>query len=76
MATTIDKSEQWKLSGDCNLCRRQKYCSKPCTVNKRATFNLAQSLVRNKLDEMTSGAYSTIMNTTSMSNCQAGCNNE
>lgn len=31
----MDKSNQWELNGDCSLCRREKYCSKPCTMNKR-----------------------------------------
>ena len=31
----MDKSNQWELNGDCTLCRRKKYCSNPCTMNKR-----------------------------------------
>lgn len=31
----VDNSEQWKLDGKCNECRRQKYCKKPCKINKR-----------------------------------------
>ena len=31
----MDKSEQWKLDGNCDICRRNKYCSKPCTLAKR-----------------------------------------
>lgn len=27
-------NEQWLSNGDCNLCRREKYCSKPCKANK------------------------------------------
>ena len=30
-------NEQWKTTGDCTKCRKQKYCSKPCTANKKAT---------------------------------------
>ena len=30
----IDKSEQWLLDGKCHICRREKYCSKPCTKHK------------------------------------------
>lgn len=31
-------SEQWtdKGAGRCEVCRRRKYCSKPCTINKIA----------------------------------------
>lgn len=28
-------NEQWKDKGICAECRRNSYCSKPCTVNKR-----------------------------------------
>ena len=29
-------NDQWKTTGDCTRCRRQKYCSHQCTANKRA----------------------------------------
>lgn len=29
-----DESEQWKNGGDCNKCRRKKYCTKPCKLNR------------------------------------------
>ena len=54
----VDRSEQWNLDGDCSLCRRKDYCSKPCTRNKRSTQAMIHSLVANKLNEMTGGAYS------------------
>ena len=57
----MDNSEQWKLNGDCSLCRRKNYCSKPCTMNKRDTQAMIHSLVANKLNEMTGGAYSEII---------------
>lgn len=24
------RSEQWLLNGDCIMCRRKEYCTKPC----------------------------------------------
>ena len=27
--------DQWKSGGDCRVCRKQKYCHKPCSANKR-----------------------------------------
>ena len=33
----MNNSEQWKLDGNCDICRRNKYCSKPCTIAKRKT---------------------------------------
>lgn len=29
------ETEQWLLEGDCDKCRREKYCSKECTAFKR-----------------------------------------
>lgn len=29
-----DGNDQWKHGGDCNLCRKAKYCSTQCRANK------------------------------------------
>lgn len=51
----IPENEQWKLDGDCNKCRRDKYCSKPCTrCNRRAKAEFKQ-LVASTMNKMTSG---------------------
>lgn len=34
----LDNSEQWKLKGQCSICRRKSYCKKQCKANKE-TFN-------------------------------------
>lgn len=34
MIEKIEPYEQWKLEGDCNICKRQKYCTKGCRVRK------------------------------------------
>ena len=57
----MDKTDQWKLDGDCSLCRKNNYCSKPCTRNKRKTEIMMRSMVASKLNEMTGGAYSKIL---------------
>ena len=59
----IDEAEQWKLSGDCSKCRRKNYCSKDCVRYNRRTEAELYSLVANKLNDMTGGAYEEIMNT-------------
>lgn len=56
-----NENEQWLLDGDCSKCRREKYCSKPCTKAKRKRDVLVQTLVASKLNEMTGGAYERIM---------------
>lgn len=32
---TMQKDNQWEIHGDCRICRRKDYCSKPCTKNAR-----------------------------------------
>ena len=32
----IDKTEQWLLDGDCDLCRKKKHCGKQCKQSKLA----------------------------------------
>lgn len=57
----MDNNEQWKLNGDCRLCRRKNYCNKPCTACKRDLQASVQAAVVNAMDKMTGGAYSEIM---------------
>ena len=33
---TVEETEQWKLTGDCDKCRRQPFCRKQCTAKKVA----------------------------------------
>ena len=56
-----NENEQWLLNGDCRKCRRQSYCSKPCTQCKRDLEATVHSLVSSKLNEMTGGAFGEIM---------------
>jgi len=49
-----ESNEQWKLGGNCSLCRRKNYCSKPCTANKRRT----KAIVYNAVDNATGGLLS------------------
>lgn len=37
---TIPETEQWKLNGNCNKCRRAEFCHKSCTARKKATERL------------------------------------
>lgn len=57
----INETEQWLLNGDCSKCRRKNYCSKGCTKYNRRTKAELYSLVANKMNEMTGGAYGEIM---------------
>lgn len=31
----IEETEQWLLDGDCDKCRKEKYCDKDCGAYKR-----------------------------------------
>ena len=37
-------SDQWKDIGNCKLCRRNGYCRKQCTANKRLCAELIRKL--------------------------------
>ena len=53
----IEQNEQWKLQGDCTKCRRNNYCSKPCTRCNRAARARLNRLVATTMDRMTGGCY-------------------
>lgn len=38
-------NEQWKHGGNCDKCRREKYCSKPCSENKKRINKLINDKV-------------------------------
>ena len=61
---TIQENEQWKLSGDCTKCRRNNYCSKPCTRCNRRVRAEMKRLVADTMNEMTGGAMIEIINKT------------
>lgn len=40
----IPMNEQWKLDGDCRICRRAKYCTKGCKKQRIADERFIQAL--------------------------------
>ncbi len=48
-------TEQWNLSGDCSICRRNKYCSHPCTKRKRVDRAVTRSMVADMMNIATGG---------------------
>ncbi len=40
-----DKNEQWLRGGNCDLCRRKNYCSKPCKAAKGRQQSIIASAV-------------------------------
>lgn len=50
MENQIPETEQWQLEGDCDKCRKQKYCSKECGAFKKE-YNKALNEMYQKLLE-------------------------
>lgn len=46
-------SSQWLSNGDCEICRRSKYCSKSCRAKKEAT----QRDIYEVVNHLTSGFF-------------------
>ena len=57
----IEQNEQWKLQGNCQMCRRKNYCSKPCTANTRRSQAELNSMIYQAMDKATGGAISTTL---------------
>lgn len=47
--------EQWtdKGAGRCEACRKRKYCSKPCTINKRVREEVMRQQVKEEMKYIT-----------------------
>jgi len=41
----IADNDQWLQGGDCNICRRRRYCSKPCKMSKMRRERITQELI-------------------------------
>lgn len=51
-------NEQWKQGGDCSKCRRQKYCKKKCSENKRVIDRVVREAAAEILgDRLVKGPY-------------------
>ena len=48
----IPETDQWKLSGNCEKCRRANYCSKPCGAKKVKTKGLYKALGNAMIDAL------------------------
>ena len=47
----MDKTnEQWTAEGDCHICRKNKYCTKPCKKRKILIENILKNVVSNNLE--------------------------
>lgn len=40
------KADQWKSGGDCRVCRKERYCRKPCSANKRLMNTIIHEAIR------------------------------
>lgn len=48
-------NEQWISGGDCSICRRAKYCSKPCKESKRRAYRDVVSTTMSVFSSILSG---------------------
>ena len=48
----IPETDQWKLNGNCDKCRRANYCNKPCGAKKRAGQRLRKALGNAMIDAL------------------------
>ena len=51
----IQENEQWKLNGNCEKCRRNNYCSTPCTHHNRRIRAELKGVVADTMNKMTGG---------------------
>ena len=53
-------NEQWRGdgTGNCSICRRREYCSKPCTRFSRNFQRTMRQIVKHEMDKVTGGAIS------------------
>ena len=42
----INEADQWKLGGQCKICRRNMYCSKQCRANRIAIEMIAMEIIK------------------------------
>lgn len=60
----IQENEQWKLNGNCEKCRRNNYCSKPCTHRNRRIRSEFKGLVADTMNKMTGGVMREVIDKT------------
>ena len=57
---TTPNTDQWKLSGICQLCRRQSYCKNQCKANRTQMKVYAGEMVRQVLTDAVNADANTI----------------
>ena len=50
MNAQIPETDQWKLHGDCEKCRRESYCHTKCGAKKRRIQGLYRALGNAMID--------------------------
>ncbi len=52
MNNQIPETDQWKLNGDCEKCRRANYCTKKCGAKKVRIQGLYKALGNAMIDAL------------------------
>lgn len=58
----IPMTDQWKRTGNCELCRKKSYCHNPCRANKRRK----ESMVRDAVEKAMAKVMPAYMGVSSM----------
>lgn len=48
---TAPTTDQWKLSGNCTLCRRQPYCTTQCKANRTQIKAYTAEMIQKVMQE-------------------------
>lgn len=46
MNDSVSVTDQWKLDGDCEQCRRQNYCSNSCSAHNKRCDRRTQAAMK------------------------------
>ena len=52
MNNKVNESERWLIDGKCDLCRRRKYCSKGCKLNKIARKKILRDAIMKQAESL------------------------
>lgn len=58
--STVPETDQWLRRGDCSVCRKRNYCSKPCKARSQYERARFTCIMAEAMDEVTGGAFNAI----------------
>lgn len=55
--SNIPETEQWKLNGDCDKCRRKNYCTKKCRAKQTKIERVLEEYSKSIIDSVLPEPY-------------------